>query len=98
MVVRVIIKHNDSKSINYTFTKDEARLKFPQHVNENIYNFCQLVTNYLFQNNQKKSLRGSVFTTSENFILCLKDSNHNKHLIYTFVGNSEKLMEIKNEQ
>lgn len=96
MVVRVIIKHNDSKSINYTFTKDEARLKFPKHFIETVYNFCQLVTNYLYENNQQKSLRGHIFTVSDKFVLNLKDSNKTRHLIYTFVGNDKELMEIKN--
>jgi len=56
MVVRAIIKHNDSKSINYTFTKDEARLKFPKHFIETVYNFCQLVTNYLYEIPARKML------------------------------------------
>ena len=32
MKLKTILKNNDSKSILYTFTKDEARIKFPRYV------------------------------------------------------------------
>lgn len=96
MKLKTIIKNNDSKTIAYTFTKDEARIKFPQYVNNNIYNFCQLVTDYLYQNNQQNSLRSSVFVLKDKFVVCLKNNKSKKQIVYTIAGNGEKIMEIKN--
>ena len=93
MKLKTILKNNDSKSILYTFTKDEARVKFPRYVNENIFNFCQSVTDYLKQENQEHSLRGSVFIRQDKLILNIK--NHSKKERFTFVWKDEKIEEIK---
>lgn len=96
MKLKTIIKNNNSKTINYTFTKDEARIKFPQRLEENAYKFCQLVTDYLYQNNQQNSLRSSVLVLKDKFVVCLKNDKSKKQIIYTIVGDGEKIMEIKN--
>ena len=93
MKLKIIIKSNDSKSVPYTFTKDEARIKFPRHVDENIFDFCQNVTNYLKQENQEHSLRGSVLIHQDKLILNIK--NHSKKERFTFVWKDEKIEEIK---
>ena len=95
MKLKTIIKNNDSSAIAYTFTKDEARIKFPQRLEKNTYRFCQLVTDFLHNKNQLVSLRGCVLIENEKFKIRLKNPSKTK-TVYTIVGDSEKIMEIKN--
>lgn len=93
MKLKTILKNNDSKSILYIFTKDEARIKFPRYVNENIFNFCQSVTDYLKQENQEHSLRGLVLVHPDKLILNIK--NRSKAKRFSFVWKDEKIEEVK---
>lgn len=96
MKLKTIIKNNDSKTINYTFTKDEARIKFPQRLEENTYRFCQLVTDFLNNEKQVIPLRGCVLVENGKFKVRLKNPS-GKKIMYTVIGDSENLIEIKSE-
>ena len=96
MKLKTIIKNSDSNVIAYTFTKDEARIKFPRKLEDNAYKFCQRVTDFLNNEKQVISLRGCVLTEDGKFKIRLKNPS-GKKVVYTFVGNSENLIEIKSE-
>ena len=97
MKLKTIIKNSDSNVIAYTFTKDEARIKFPQRLEENTYRFCQLVTDFLNNEKQVISLRGCVLIEDGKFKMRLKNPS-GKKVMYTIIGDGENIIDIKSEQ
>lgn len=96
MKLKTIIKNNDSNVIAYTFTKDEARIKFSQKLEENVYSFCQHITDFLNNEKQVISLRGCVLTEDGKFKIRLKNPS-GKKIVYTIIGDGENIIDIKSE-